>query len=118
MTKFHIEPEMAALLDDMSDEEMRVFAEFQEGPESDEQIELFLYACFLIFTRTTSIEYLERAIQQAEGWVAATPNDHPQRVRRTEILDTMSARLCERRQMLEDLSRGRSVTFPVALIPA
>jgi len=112
MEMFHVEPELATSLHDMSDEDIRAFAELQEDPASDAQIESSIYTNFLIFTRTASMEHLERAIQRGEGWVAATPDGHPQRVRRSEILDTMSARLCEHRQMLEDpsllnLTRGR-----------
>jgi hypothetical protein len=123
MEMFDVELEMANLLRDLSDEDLRDFAELQEESASDAQIELFIYTCFLIFTRTASTEYLARAIGRAEGWVAVTPDDHPQSARRSKILDTMSARLRERRHMLEDLSlpnlmRGRLVTIPIALIPA
>jgi hypothetical protein len=94
MEMFHIEPEMTTLLHDMSDEDIRAFVELQEDAASNAQIELLIYACFLISRRTASMGYLKRAIQRAEKWIAVTPNDHPQRLRRSEILDTMSARMC------------------------
>jgi len=123
MEMFHVEQEMASLLHDISDEELRSFAELHEDPADDAQIELFIYTCFLIFTRTGSMEYLERAIQRAEGWVAVTADDHPERARRAKILDVMSARMNERRYMLGDLGllslvEGRSVTVPITLVPA
>jgi hypothetical protein len=105
METFHIEPEMATSLHDMSDEELLPFAELQEDPASDAQIELFIYTCFLIFTRTASTEYLERAIQRAEGWVAVTPVDDPDCARRSQILDTMLVRMYEHEHILEALSR-------------
>lgn len=118
MEMFHVEPEMASSLHDISDEDLHSFAELQD-PADDAQIELFIYTCFLVFTRTGSMEYLERAIQRAEGWAVVTANDHPDRARRSEILDMMSAKMCERRHVLEDVSllgfvRERSVTgiFP------
>jgi hypothetical protein len=120
MDIFHIEPEMAALLNGMSDEEIRAFADTQEDPASDAQIELFIYICFLIFTRTASMDYLNQAIQRAEGWVAVTADDHPQCARRSEILDAMLARMCEGRPVSDDVSlsnlmslmRGRLVYNP------
>ncbi|EJT68018.1 hypothetical protein GGTG_14404 [Gaeumannomyces tritici R3-111a-1] len=48
MELFHIEADMASLLNDMSDEDLHSFAESQEDPASDEQIELYIYACFLV----------------------------------------------------------------------
>jgi len=114
MEMFHVEPEMATLLHEMSDEDLHAFVELQDDPASDAQIELYISTCFLIFTRTDSVEYLERAIQRAEGWVAVTADDHPRRTHRTEILDTMSARMYERRNILEE----RSVTISLKFVPA
>lgn len=93
MELFNIEVEMASSLHDLSDEDLRSFAELQEDPANDEQIELYIYTCFLIFTRTRSTEYLEQAIQRMEGWIAVIGMDHPGRARRFQILDMMSARM-------------------------
>lgn len=99
MEIFHIEPETADLLCDMTDEDICSFAELQKDPTSDAENELFIYTCFLIFTRKGSLEYLERAIQGAEGWVAVTSDDHPDRARRVEIHLTVSATMCEHSNM-------------------
>jgi FixJ family two-component response regulator len=69
------------------------------------------------------MEYLERAIQRAEGWVAESANDHPDRARRLDILDKMTARIHERRNMLDDIglpSDGtqRSVAISLEFIPS
>jgi len=93
MEMFHVDQEMANLLHGLSDEELYSFAELHKDPANDVQIELFIYACFLIFTRTASMEYLKRAIQLAEGWVAMTPDDHPQRAHRSEIFNIISAKM-------------------------
>jgi hypothetical protein len=103
MEPFNIEAEMASLLHDMSNEDLLAFAESQDDPAADEQIELYIYACFLIFNKSYSTEHLERAVQQAEGWVAVTPTDHPHRARRFHILDTMSAWMHQHRSTLEDI---------------
>ncbi|EJT69155.1 hypothetical protein GGTG_13264 [Gaeumannomyces tritici R3-111a-1] len=96
MEPFNIEAEIASSLDDMSEGDLRSFAELHEDPENDDQIELHIYTCFLIFTRTRSTEHLEQAIQRTEGWIAVTATDHPDRTRRFQILDMMSARMSQR----------------------
>jgi hypothetical protein len=91
MELFNTEAEITSSLNDMSEEDLRSFAELHEDPANDNQIELYIHTCFLIFRKALSREYLERAIQRAEGWVAVTPADHPDRTRRSHILDMMSA---------------------------
>jgi hypothetical protein len=107
---------MVSLLHDMSDEDLNSFAELQGDPANSAQIQLFIYACFLIFTRTGSMKFLERAIQQAGTWVAETADDHLDRARHSEILDMISARMWECRRAsdvyLPSLLSGRSVTVP------
>ncbi|KAL8367900.1 hypothetical protein RB599_003698 [Gaeumannomyces hyphopodioides] len=103
MELFHIEVDMASLLNHMSDEDLHSFAESQEDPASDEQIELYIYACFLVFKRSASTEHLERAVQRAEGWVAVTPPDHPDRTRRFQMFNMMSAWARQHRSMLENI---------------
>jgi len=89
---FRIDSEITSLLDSMNDEDIRSFAELLEDLATDEQIELYIYTCFLTFIRMGLAEHLEQAIQRTEGWVAVTPSDHPDRARRFQILDAMSAR--------------------------
>jgi len=90
---FNIEVEMASLLHGLSDEDLRSFAKLQEDPANDEQIELYIYTCFLIFTRTRSPASLEQAIVRTEGWIEVIAVDHPDRARRIQILDMMSAQM-------------------------
>ncbi|KAL8364968.1 hypothetical protein RB595_003992 [Gaeumannomyces hyphopodioides] len=101
MKPFNIEAEIASSLGDMSEDDLRSFAELHEDPENDDQIELHIYTCFLIFTRTRSTEHLEQAIQRTEGWIAVTATGHPDRIRRFHILDMMLARRSQRGLALE-----------------
>jgi hypothetical protein len=101
MEMFHIEPDVATSLHDLGD----AFVELREDPASDPRIELYIYICFLIFTRMGSMDYLERAIQRAEGWVAVIGDDYLDRTRRSEILDMMLAKTYERSYMLQDAER-------------
>ncbi|KAF9639221.1 hypothetical protein BFW01_g11027 [Lasiodiplodia theobromae] len=89
---FHINPEIVQLLQDMSHDDLCAFAELHEDPQSDEQIELFIFVCFFIFLKARSTDYLDRAVQRAEGWMAVAPDNQPERTRRSQILDTMLAK--------------------------
>jgi hypothetical protein len=91
---FRIDPEMVALLDDMSDEELGSFAELHDDPMGDEQIELYIFVYFYLSTRTFSAKYMEQAILQTEGWLAVTGLDDPNRARRFQILDMVLATMC------------------------
>lgn len=102
MKLFNVEAEMASSLHDMSDDDLHSFAELHEDPASDDQIELYIYTCFLIFARIRSTEHLEQAIQRTEGWIAELAVDHPDRARRLQILDMMSARTSQLRLIQED----------------
>jgi hypothetical protein len=95
MELFHVESEMATLLHGMSNEDLCSLAELHDDSVNDVQIELYIFTCFLLFTKTFSAEYLEQAIQRTEGWVAVTGLDHPDRARRFQIFDMMSARKSE-----------------------
>ncbi|KAF9639218.1 hypothetical protein BFW01_g11024 [Lasiodiplodia theobromae] len=91
LSLFHVDPEIVQLLQDMSRDDLYAFAELHEDPQSNEQIELFIFVCFFIFLKARSTDYLDRAVQRAEGWMAVAPDDQPERTRRSEILDTLLA---------------------------
>jgi hypothetical protein len=92
MELFRVEQEIASLLPSLTMEELHAFADTIEEPTCDAQIELFIYTCFFIFLRTSSMEYLGRAIQRTKGWAAVIANDRSDRPRRIQILDRMSTR--------------------------
>lgn len=103
MELFLIEPEIVASLDEISEDDIRSFAELHEDPVNDVQIELYIFAYFRLFIRTQSKEHLEQAIQRAEGWVAVTKFDDPDRARRLQLLDMMSTRMHELTNIFEEL---------------
>ncbi|KAK5651024.1 hypothetical protein OQA88_1808 [Cercophora sp. LCS_1] len=92
MELFSVEAQTASLRKDVSNEELCSFAESHDDPATDGQIELRISTCFLLLKKFGSTEHLERAAQRADGWVAVTPADHPDRIRRSRIFNTMSAR--------------------------
>ena len=115
MGLFCIEPEITSSLQDMNNEDLRSFAELHEDPVNDVQIELYVFTCFLLFKRTLSTEHLQQAIQRMEGWVAVTSPDDPNRGRRFQVFDMMSARMCEHtyisQELLPSLMEERYVKF-------
>jgi tetratricopeptide (TPR) repeat protein len=104
MEPFNIEAEMACLLDEMSDADLRSFADTLEDPVNDEQIELSIYICFLISKRTRSAEPLKEAILRTEGWIQEIASDHPDRGRRFHILHMISAKMSQQNPGINDLT--------------
>lgn len=103
---FRLEAEMVSELHNMSGEDLQSFTELHEDPTSNDQIELYIYTSFLNFQRALLEEYLEQAIHQAQGWIAVTPADSPDRTRRFRILDIMldfKSRFEDFRSTSEDL---------------
>ncbi|KAL7934285.1 CHAT domain-containing protein [Trichoderma chlorosporum] len=91
MEDFHIDTELRALLVDTSEEDLEALMELHEDPTNDNQIEMYIYLCFLLWIKSKGIERLEQAKKWAEGWVAVTPADHPDHNRRLSILNTALA---------------------------
>jgi hypothetical protein len=104
MEIFYIAQDIVSSLRDLSDYELQFFAGLHEDPTNDVQIELFIYVCFLIFTRTGSVEYLEQARHWAEKWATATPEDSADQARRSDIFNMMSARIWRCRHGVGGLS--------------
>jgi hypothetical protein len=92
MELFRVKQEMASLLPGLTVKELHAFADTIENPTCDTRIELFIYTCYFIYTRTISMEYLERAIRRADEWAAGVAIDHPDRPRCFQILGMMSGR--------------------------
>ncbi|KAL6818973.1 CHAT domain-containing protein [Trichoderma camerunense] len=89
--EFHIDAELLSSLHEASEEDLRALAELHEDPSNDDQIELYIYLCFLIFQNSRNTQSLEQAIQRAEGWAATTAASHPDHDRRHSILNTLVA---------------------------
>ncbi|EGX53165.1 hypothetical protein AOL_s00006g543 [Orbilia oligospora ATCC 24927] len=111
MEPFNISAEMASLLDNLG-EELPAFIGLQQetlknGPANDEQIELYIYACFLAFKSMNSMEHLEQAIRQAERWTAELRTDYSDSSRKFEILDFLSAWMIQ----LEFISESNTKEF-------
>lgn len=107
MEPFRIDPEIITSIYEMSNDDLRSFAQLQDSQEdsaSDEQIELHIYTCFLVFMRMRSTEHLKQAIQRAEGWIVVTATDHPDHARRFQIFDMMSALMGQHKLILEDVT--------------
>ncbi|EPS45562.1 hypothetical protein H072_457 [Dactylellina haptotyla CBS 200.50] len=78
---FQISPEHAELVKDISNEELPQFAKDREGLTGDSDVEFHIYLCFLVYQRLGSVEHLALAISRAQGWVGATQQDVPRRLK-------------------------------------
>ncbi|KAF9781449.1 hypothetical protein IL306_013445 [Fusarium sp. DS 682] len=90
MEVFNVEADVRDSLETMEDEELVSFSKLVEDPISDEQIELYIYTCFLLFTRK-STDHLERALNRTKEWIKDLPTGHPDHARRLCILDMLFA---------------------------
>ncbi|KUJ09999.1 uncharacterized protein LY89DRAFT_656612 [Mollisia scopiformis] len=103
MDPFDIDPEMATIIHEMSDEELLDFIKVQQDHDED-GIELYIYVLLLNFTRTGSIEHLEAAILQAEGWIAETASDDPKKSHRSGIHNLLVANKIQADERNEDVT--------------
>jgi hypothetical protein len=107
MEMFNIKQEIVSSLNDSTDEELLSFPGLHENPTNDVQIEVFIYVCFLIFTRTGTVSYLEQAQQWAKVWATSTPEENTDRERRSEIFNMTSVRIWQSKHEVEDLDYER-----------
>ncbi|KAL5093247.1 hypothetical protein Trisim1_011052 [Trichoderma cf. simile WF8] len=107
--EFHIDAELLSTLHEASEEDLQALAELYEDPANDDQIELYIYLCFLIFQKSRNTQSLDQAIQRAEGWAAATAASHPDHDRRYRILDTLVVWGYESRAIEEDVEAFASL---------
>ena len=91
MDVFRVEPEFMSMLEDLDEESLSGFAALYKNTESDSDIEVAVFVQFLRFTKSSSPEFLEAALQQATKWAAATEAGDPERSRRFQIVDMMLA---------------------------
>ncbi|KAI1359679.1 CHAT domain-containing protein [Xylaria arbuscula] len=89
---FGLETEVISHLSSMSDEDLYLLSGMYEEPPNDNQIGLYIYACFLIFTRKDSVEHLRRAARLNTGWMAGLDLDDPNRTRGVKIATMISLR--------------------------
>ncbi|EPS39672.1 hypothetical protein H072_6502 [Dactylellina haptotyla CBS 200.50] len=82
---FRIDQDMMDLIDSVEDEDFENFLDLHSSPSNDAEIELFLYICFKVSHRFNDFEYLDRARDHSEGWLAVTPDGHPDQGRRAQI---------------------------------
>lgn len=86
MEEFRIDAKLLSSLHGASEEDLQALAEAHAALSADDQIELYIYLCFLIFRKSHNTQSLKQAIQRAERWVSATATSHPDYNRRCSIL--------------------------------
>ncbi|KAJ5328560.1 CHAT domain-containing protein [Penicillium brevicompactum] len=82
---FEIDDEVASSIRLLEKEELMEFAELYEDLTEDKEIELFIFTCVILFIRTDSLEWVDRAIKRAQLWTVSTPLENDQYKRRSKI---------------------------------
>lgn len=91
MEPFRIEAELASTLDQLSAEELYSFAKRRKYPDDDYQIELYIYACFLLYKKfpsATNTFLTWAAFRRARRWIVETSLHHHDHGRRQSIMKT------------------------------
>lgn len=81
--------ELLSALHEASKEDLQALAKLYEDSANDEEVELYIYVCLLIFQQSHNVQRLEQAIQKAGGWLTVTTAGHPDYHRRRSILNTL-----------------------------
>ncbi|KAL7919051.1 CHAT domain-containing protein [Trichoderma austrokoningii] len=89
MEESHIDPELLSFLHEASEEDLHALVELHEDLTNDDEIELYIYLCFLIFRRSHNIQYLRQALQRAMRRVLAMAISHPDFDRRVMIINAL-----------------------------
>lgn len=97
---FNVNPEIFSAFNDMSDDALRAFADLLKESTSSNEIELHIFALFCIFIQTRSFQHADHAFQRAEGWIEAVAPEDADRVRRIQLLDSMTAVTSKLRNIL------------------
>ncbi|KAK4078282.1 uncharacterized protein Triagg1_3298 [Trichoderma aggressivum f. europaeum] len=87
MEEFRIDAKLLSSLQEASQEDLQALAEVHAALSDDDQIELYIYICFLIFRKSHNTQSLEQALKRAGEWVSATATTHPDYNRRCSILN-------------------------------
>jgi tetratricopeptide (TPR) repeat protein len=86
------------------EEDLLGYAAAYEEPADDVSIEIYVLANLFLFFKTSSIEYIQKAIRHTEGWIAVTQQNHPDRERRVQILDILSSRLLAHTEVVQNVT--------------
>lgn len=87
MPSFDIEAELVESLHELSIEDLADLADFREEDGGNAQEELYIAASFQLFSRTKSSEHFQQLVARAETWISAISTDHPDHVRRCQLLE-------------------------------
>jgi hypothetical protein len=71
---------------------------------TSQSIEPYIYVCVRIFDYYGVVTFLEEGLTRAEQWVTMTSVSNEDYTRRAEIMNLLSAKLHQRRYLLEDVS--------------
>ncbi|KAH6702785.1 CHAT domain-containing protein [Leptodontidium sp. MPI-SDFR-AT-0119] len=116
MQGFCVDPELTSSILELSEDELRAFAEFHEDLTTDEQIELYIFTRCILATRSRSEADAQLAIQYAEGWADGLSENVPEGARRRRILDNVASVVCQIRDTASRPTQPRLTPSQSALL--
>ena len=102
MYPFQLKPEAVNTIEPMGLEKLMALVASQTIFNST-NIEPYIYICMRIFDHYGASRFLQEGLERAEEWVTMTSIDNEDRTRRFEIMSLLSAKLHQRRYLLEDV---------------
>ncbi|KAI4666223.1 uncharacterized protein J4E79_002260 [Alternaria viburni] len=102
MYPFQLKPEAVNTIEPMGLEKLMALVASQTIFNSI-NIEPYIYICMRIFDHYGASRFLQEGLERAEEWVTMTSIDNEDRTRRFEIMSLLSAKLHQRRYLLEDV---------------
>ncbi|KAL1792224.1 hypothetical protein ACET3X_009975 [Alternaria dauci] len=103
MYPFQLQDEAVNTIEPMGFEQLAALVASQTVLTST-NIEPYIYVCARIFDHFGAVVFLEEGLERAEQWVTMTSISNEDHTRRAEIMNLLSAKLHQRRYLLEDVS--------------
>jgi hypothetical protein len=103
MYPFQLPAEVLNIIEPMDLEQLMALVASQTALNS-RSIEPYIYVCLHIFDHYGAVFFLEEGLQRAEQWVTMTSVENEDYTRRAEIMNLLSAKLHQRKYLLEDPS--------------
>ena len=89
MEPFNIDAELAASIDQLTEEELEGLSELYRDSRIDNEIEIFIYSCFQAYKKSRLKNLLDQAILRSRDWALDTSPSHPDHHRRSDLFNML-----------------------------
>ncbi|SPB51509.1 Aminotransferase class I and II family protein [Aspergillus niger] len=109
INEFRIDGDVARSIVESSNDELEELTALYHDSSDDADIELFIFACLVLFRRTYSLQWGEQAYEKAQQWTASTPLGDGQYRRRFRIMTSIKALANTQDIIVGDASLQRTI---------